>query len=254
MADWGNYVIQGGLTKTAPNMTNDPNWKILAYFVFPPKAGSYHVIEPPLIEMGIVDDAVILPSNYLNLYPTKPNDEFPVGDWSQGSKVYRLYEDQATGEKYKVEFSLVGFKTLLSAGRNPLGTGFISLVIGSFNAATFGLFANNMGGWLVTEIIETSGNSSSGTSGFGSTFDNIRDQFEDAGEQAANKKREQARNSRKLMTWLGYGLLGYGIARKNTKVAISGGLVLAYTRNQKVKALEDEFNSKIDSLVPSIFQ
>ena len=254
MADWGNYVIQGGLTKYAPDMASDPNWKILAYFVFPPKAGSYHVIEPPLIEMGIVDDAVILPSNYLNLYPTKPNDEFPVGDWSQGSKVYRLYEDQATGEKYKVEFSLVGFKTLLSAGRNPLGTGFISLVIGSFNAATFGLFANNMGGWLVTEIIETSGNSSSGTSGFGSTFDNIRDQFEDAGEQAANKKREQARNSRKLMTWLGYGLLGYGIARKNTKVAISGGLVLAYTRNQKVKALEDEFNSKIDSLVPSIFQ
>ena len=254
MADWGNYVIQGGLTKTAPNMTNDPDWKILAYFVFPPKAGSYHVIEPPLIEMGIVGDTVILPSNYLNLYPTKPNDEFPVGDWSQGSKVYRLYEDQATGEKYKVEFSLVGFKTLLSAGRNPLGTGFISLVIGSFNAATFGLFADNMGGWLVTKITETSGNSSGGTSGFGSTYDNIRDQFEDVSEEIADKNKEQARKNRKLMTWLGYALLGYGIARKNTKAAISGGLVLAYSRNQKVKALEDELNDKIDSLVPSIFQ
>lgn len=248
MADWGNYVIQGGLTKVAPNMANDPNWKILAYFIFPPKANSYHVVEPPdaSLQLGLVSDTVILPGNYKGFSWEKPNDEFPVGDWSIGSKVYRLYKDDTTGVTYKVTFSLVSWKSLFSAGRNPIGKGFISLVLASFNYVTFNLFQANMGGWLITSITESGGSS---------TYGNISDKFgRGSSPQVANKKKEQSKSSAQMLTWLGYGLVGYGVARKNTTVAIGGGLVLAYTRAQKVKALEAEFDDKIESLVPSIFQ
>ncbi len=220
MADWGNYVIQGGLTKYAPDMSTDPNWKILAYFVFPPKAGSYHVIDPPqsMFDVGLVADDVLLPTNHRDLLWKKPDDDFPDGDWSMGSKVYMLYEDELTGLKYKVTFSLVGYKTLISAGRNPLGKGFIALVLGSFNVATFGLFSNNMGGWLVTEIAE-SGGTSLGNPSFSPDVnsDTFRPLYQDQLDENRNKQ---------VITWLGVGLLTFGIVKKSAVMAVSGAALV----------------------------
>jgi hypothetical protein len=250
MATWRDYVLTGGMKKAAPSLSNE--FKMLRWALSAPVEGTKHC-DAPNWGMNSISSDVVIPEGFEAFFAPpveRISINAPKGDWVEDSQFLQVYKNPDTGKVIEIELTMVSFAKAETQNVNIFLTGFIYLTILAVNVITLGLVWGNMGGWVVTDIRESSGRSSGGTSGFG----NIRDKFEGLEERVADKKREQARNSRKLMTWLGYGLLGYGIARKNTKVAIGGGLVLAYTRSQKMKALETELNDKIDSLVPSIFQ
>ena len=238
MADWGNYIIQGGLLKVAPDISTP--LRALAYAVLPPTGGTLHAGSPFYSENQLAQ-GVIWPTALDGPLTIKgPSDEAPAGDWAIGTKFYFLVEND-TGDQYKIIATLVTLSTANSQGLSPLTEGFFNLVLGTFNYLTYNLFEGNVGTWMTTSIEKISSTGTGGTGGgLGGFISDAESAFSRQADLAeAFIKEKKSMQNKQLINWLGLALLALGLGRKSNTIALSGGVMLAYNAINEPKKKGD---------------